>query len=228
MLNTLGVIDVERDAFGGPAQAGRKVGGKSVVEWVVRRATDCQRLDGVVVALPDTSEGRSWGKAAPPETPVHYSSKTDALARSLDVARRYSARAIVRISAHSFFVDPVLVDRLVNTARTRVGCDYIGYAGHDGRPAAATAKGLFAEWVRVEALERAEREAHALADREQVSRYIYFRPEEFGVLLLPTDVNTADVGRKLDRVDHWELAETIYDALGPEEWDWHRVVSLVA
>ena len=82
----------------------------------------------------------------------------------------------VRISAHSIFVDPVLVDRLANMAQTRVGCDYIGYAGHDGRPAAASAQGLFVEWVRVEALEKADREAHLLVDREHVTRYIYSPP----------------------------------------------------
>ena len=38
MQNTLGIVDVDRDVLGGSASAGRKVGGKSVLEWVVRLA----------------------------------------------------------------------------------------------------------------------------------------------------------------------------------------------
>jgi len=230
MLNTLGIVQVSHDSFRVASHAGRRLGGKSVLEWVVRRATDCQQLDALVVSLVDDAEGRIWGQFAPPDVPIHYSSRPDSLGQCVEALARFPARSLVRICAQNIFLDPVLVDRLVTTATTRVGCDYIGYAGVDGRPATASAKGLFGEWLRADALERADREAHLPADRAEPTRYVYSRPEEFGVLLLPlpTDIDPAGVSGAFDSAEQWELAQTIYDALGPEEWDWTRVVEMVS
>ncbi len=49
MLNTLGVIQIRADRLQPGWKSWRGCGGKSLVEWVVRRATECQRLDGVMV-----------------------------------------------------------------------------------------------------------------------------------------------------------------------------------
>ena len=49
MLKTLGIVDACYRSRAVRSKAARKLGGKSVLEWVVRRATDCQRLDGVIV-----------------------------------------------------------------------------------------------------------------------------------------------------------------------------------
>ncbi len=132
--------------------------------------------------------------------------------------------------AQNIFIDPALIDRLAAAAATRVGCDYIGFAGADGRPATHAAEGLFAEWLRADALRRAHREAHLPIDRERPSRYIYTHPEEFGVLLLPLPeaIDLESMRRTLDVSENWELAQAIYEALGPEEWDLPRVAELVA
>ncbi len=230
MLNTLGIVQVDHSLSPATSHLGRVLRGKTVLEWVIRRATDCQRLDAVVVALANQPQQRRWAGLVPPDVPVHYCEAGDALGECVEVLRHYPARAIVRIQAHSPFVDPVLIDRLVNTADVRVGCDYLGYGSREESPHTMAAMGLFAEWCRSDALRRADCEAHTVADRQQVTRYIYSRSEEFGVKLLslPPELERDDVRRKLDCAENWEMTQSIFDALGPDEWDWRRLAGFVS
>ena len=43
MLETLGIVQLSNLASDSHRKAARRLGGKSVLEWVVRRVTDCQR-----------------------------------------------------------------------------------------------------------------------------------------------------------------------------------------
>ncbi len=230
MLETLGIIQVQKGLSPASSHLTRMLGGKSVLEWVIRRVTDCQRLDAVAVVLADNASERRWAGLVPPDVSVLYSARADALGDCVEALQHCPARAVVRICAYNPFLDPVLVDRLVNTADNHVGCDYIGYGSRDGRAAAISPIGLFAEWCRVDALRRADVEAIAAADRDQVTRFIYSRPEEFGVRLipLPSELDGEEVRLRLDCAENWELAQTIFDTVGPDEWDWRRLAGLVA
>ena len=92
MLNTLGIVEVRQAGAWCSSKFGRKLGGKSLLEWVVRRLTDCQRLDGVIVVLGDRPIDRALGELVPPDVPVFVSGKTDALGR-------FAARRVHRTSS---------------------------------------------------------------------------------------------------------------------------------
>ena len=49
MLRNLGIVQLYFQAPRFRANAMRKLGGRSLLEWVVRRVTDSMRLDGVIV-----------------------------------------------------------------------------------------------------------------------------------------------------------------------------------
>jgi spore coat polysaccharide biosynthesis protein SpsF len=127
------------------------------------------------------------------------------------------------------FVDPELIDRLVRTAGSNTGCDYIGYFLLDGRPAVLSKVGLFAEWCRAEAIERAAKEAKSAADRDEPTRYIYSHPDQFQLRFIPVPatLDRHDVRLAMDVEEDWELAHIIFDALGPEGLDWHRIAALL-
>lgn len=229
MVNTLGIIQVRSGSAPASSHLSRMLGGKSVLEWIIRRVTDCQRLDAVVVALADNTDEHGWAGLVPPDVSVMYSGRPDPLARCAEVLEQCPARAVVRVCGHNLFVDPVLIDRLVSTADNHVGCDYIGFGSREGRAAANLPVGMFPEWCRGDALRRADIEALAATDRDEVTRYVYSRPEEFGVrlLTLPPELEAEEVRRKLDCAENWEMTQTIFDTLGPEEWDWRRLASMV-
>jgi spore coat polysaccharide biosynthesis protein SpsF len=206
----------------------RKLGGKSILEWVVRRATDCQRLDALVVLCADSMED-DVRPLVPPDVEVLPLANLDPLTSTLSATERFRARSLVHVCADNPFNDPVLIDRLVTTADAHPNCDYIGYCRSDGRPAILTHLGVFAEWCSADALRRANRQATRAADRRHVSSYLYGHPEIFNVRLipLPAELDREDLRLRIDGEEDWENAQVIYEALGHDEWDWQRIADLL-
>jgi spore coat polysaccharide biosynthesis protein SpsF len=228
MLNTLGIVQLRQGSAWSTSKIGRKLGGKSLLEWVVRRLTDCQRLDGVIVLLGDSADDRALCDLVPPDVPIFVSGKKDPLARFVAALDEYRAKAAVRVCPDNPFIDPVLVDRLVSTADAD-RCDYVSYCSSDGRPAALSPLGVFAEWCTAEVLRRADSEANCGSDRDQVTAYIHSRPNRFKVRLIPipAELDRHDVRLRIDLEEDWEHAQVIYEALGSDEWDWQRIAGLL-
>jgi len=229
MLQTLGIVQACFASSCSRWRATRKLGSKSVLEWIVRRATDCQQLDGVIVVTSDASENRFVADLVPLDVPVFVGPQPDALGRFAAALEEYPAAAAVRICADSPFVDPMLIDRLVATARSNPQCDYVSYCSRDGRPAILSPVGVFAEWFRTSALRKAARSARSRADRERVTRYLYSHPEKFHLRLIPAPagIDRDDVRLTCQMEEDWENALTIFEALGPEELDWQRIAQLL-
>lgn len=159
MLKTLGIVQAcfEQESVRG--KVARRLHGKTVLEWVVRRVTDCTRLDGVIVLTNDAPENAMVRDAVPLDVPVVVGTQADALGRFVAALERYPAESAVRIRAESPFVDPGLIDRLITTAEAHPDFDYIGYRLQDGRPAILSPVGVYAEWFRSVALRRSARKA---------------------------------------------------------------------
>ena len=230
MDRTLGIVEADPQAPWIRDLAGRKLAGKSLLEWVVRRVTDCTRLANVVVVL---GRGETWDRLAelvPPDVAVFASPARDALARACECIDHYRAAAVVRIRAENPFIDPALIDRLVSTGEQHAECDYISYFSSTGRTAVMSSLGLVAEWCQAEALREANRKATDPVERRQVTRYLYGHPERFTVRLipLPAEIDRPDLRLKIDHDEDWEHAQAIYDALGPEHLDWQRIAGLLA
>lgn len=229
MLKTLGVVDACRESCRSRPKMVRKLGGKSVLEWVVRRATDCQRLDGVIVVACPGPDERVLSGLVPLDVPVFVGRAGDPLGCLAGALEEYPTEAAVRIGADSPFVDPTLVDRLVRDADVHPECDYVGYGSRDGQPAILSPVGLYAEWFRSAALHRAAKRARAAADRQQPTRYLYSHPEKFHVRLIPAPerIDRDDVRLRVDIEEDWEHTLAIFEAIGPDEMDWQRIADLL-
>lgn len=229
MLGTLGIVQVRLGDNPARLKACRTLGGKSLLEWVVRRVTDSQQLDGVVVVVADSPRTPEIAEVVPADVPLFIGQRPDPLGRFAEALDEYPARAVVRIGLENPFVDPALVDRLVTTAKTHPESDYIAYRAHNGRPTILSPLGIFAEWFRAKALRQADEQAKPGADREQVTRYIYSHPELFNLRLLPVPpgLDRDDVRLRLDSEEDWEHARAIFDALGPDRLEWQNIADLL-
>ncbi|MBN1589250.1 MAG: NTP transferase domain-containing protein [Pirellulales bacterium] len=229
MLKALGIIQTCLDLEGMAATAARRLGGKSVLEWVVRRVTDCQQLDGVVVMSDSRMESSLLAELVPADVPVLKIDAKDPLRQFVMATEQFRCEAVVRVRCDQPFVDPALVDRLVTTAEAQTSCDYVSYCSRDGRPAILSPVGVYAEWIRTSALRRADRKATLPADRREVTRFIYGHPEQFSLRLIPAPprVDRDDVRLTVDIEEDWEHLLTIFDALGPDELDWQGIASLL-
>lgn len=229
MLKNLGIVQA---CFHWPhfrCNAMRKLAGRSVLEWVIRRVTDSMRLDGVIVVACQPEDYRDVGRFVPSDVPIFCGEGDDALAHFVRALEQYPAEAVVCVRGDNLFIDPGLIDRLVTTAEANPNCDYVGYHLRDGRPAIHSPVSVYAEWFRTSALRKANRLARNEVEREDVTRYIYSHPEKFNVRLLsaPAEIDREDVRLTVDIEEDWDHALTIYDALGPERLDWQRIAVLL-
>ncbi|NUQ64857.1 MAG: NTP transferase domain-containing protein [Pirellulales bacterium] len=229
MLKTLGIVDACYLSAQSRAKAARRMGGKSLLEWVVRRVTDCQRLDGVIVVTTANEENRFVSALVPLDVPLFVAHQADPLGSVAAGLAEYSAEAVVRVCTDYPFVDPTLIDRLVIHAQAHPECDYVGYCCRNGRPAILSPLGMYCEWLRSEAVRIAARTATLPPDREHVTRYLVSHPEKFTIRLIPVpaQIDRDDVRLTVDIEEDWENTLAIFEALGPEELDWQRIADLL-
>jgi spore coat polysaccharide biosynthesis protein SpsF len=229
MLNTLGVVQACSSSPRFRSNAARRLGGKPLLEWVIRRVTDSIRLDGVIVIARDEAEGRSLAELVPADVPVFASNRPDALGRFSRALEEYHCEAVVRVRGDNPFIDPGLIDRLITTAEAHPNCDYVSYCSRDGRPAILSPVGVYAEWFRSSALHRAAKLCKKPANREHVTRYLYSHPEKFNIRLIPAPekIDRDDVRLTVDIEEDWDHVLAIIDALGVETVDWQRIADLL-
>jgi spore coat polysaccharide biosynthesis protein SpsF len=229
MSRTMAVVQPKEVAPGTKTSYARRLGGQSLLERLVRRLTDCERLDGVVVVIPNDAQAESIADLVPRDVPVYVSKRPDSLGRLCDVVDCYRPDAVVQVPACRLFVDPNLVDRLVITAADHPSFDYIGYCSRDGRPSILSPLGVFTEWCASDAIRRAESLAVTRKDRDQPTRFLYSHPELFRLRLLPApaELDRDDLRLTVDHEEDWHHLHTFFDVLGAEGFDWRRIAELL-
>jgi spore coat polysaccharide biosynthesis protein SpsF len=235
MLTTIGVVEVipslhdisPRSPLAGIAR--RRFAGKTLLEWVVRRVSDADHLEQIVVAAGPDLLSRTLAALAPPDARVVFSEADDLLGRLAAVVRGIPCRGVVRLSVSDPFVDPILIDRLVTSVACEDDCDYACFCLSDGRPAHESRMGIFADWCRSDALLRADRLTRSAADRAEPMRFIADRPDLFTIkqVPVPARLDRGDLRLAIRDEEDWENVETILDALGPDSLDWQYITSLL-
>ncbi len=229
MTFTLGVVELGGQSAWRRAHADRRLAGRTLLEWVVRQTTDAQRLDRVVVTLPEAADARRAAEGLPSDVPIVWTEETDCLATCAAALDQFQPDAIVRVGADTPFLDPALIDRLVTTAEEHRQCDYISYCSRSGSPTVLASLGLCAEWCRADALRVAEYEATDAVDRGDITRFIRAHPERFQLRMIPLPVamDREDVRLAVAAGEDWDCAHLIHEALGAEELDWSRIAGLL-
>ncbi len=228
MAATIGVVEVVHRSRWARENINRKLGGLTLLEWVVRRLKDCQQLDAVVVQLPAGTHAQVLADQIPPDVHTICTLGADPLSRFSALIERYRPESIVRVSSDNPFLDPGLIDRLVATAEEHPNCDYISYCSQSGSRSVLNSLGLVAEWCRCDALHQAEYEAVEADDRADITSFLRKHPEKFGLRMipLPATIDQADLRFTITQGEDWDRAHAIYEVLGPDRLDWQRIANL--
>ncbi len=211
------------------AFAGRSLAGKPLVDWVVRRATEAERLDGVVVILPAEDQVQELEGLVPADVMMFVSGQRDDLARVRECLDTFLCEAMVRVRLDCPLADPSLIDRLVTAADRDPTVDFAAYCSGSGHPAVQSPLGLCAEFYSTSAIRRVDRLAKTARERRDVARFILRHSDRFKVKLLPIPeaLDRDDLRLSLRHRDDWEHAEQIVEALGADGLDWPRIASLL-
>jgi spore coat polysaccharide biosynthesis protein SpsF len=177
----------------------------------------------------DSDENEQLRRLVPSDVPIFFSQGDDALGRMAKALETYPAENAVRIRGDNVFIDPGLIDQLATAAEADADCDYASFCSHNSQPGSFSPVSFYAEWFRSSALRKANRLAVDRTDREDVTRYLYTHADKFRVRLLPAPagIDRDDVRLTLHFEEDWDHALAIYEALGPERFDWQQIAELL-
>jgi hypothetical protein len=222
MLDNLGIVQLdswelpEEDLERTMALARRRLGGASLLEWIARRVTDAQLLDGTVVVLPERDEAacRQLAGLVPPDVPVYFARGETLLARLLAAIEAHPCRGVVLVGITSRLVDPDQIDRLIVSSRGRPISDFIAFRA-ENCPSSA-----FPQWCRVAALKRLG-QLNAANRPGKSSDMTGAPPAHFRQRWLPLAARPLHRPFELTQPadDDWEYTQMIFDAFGHECFD---------
>ena len=208
-----------------PGKVLLRVGGKTVLEWVVYRTRLAARCGEIVVATSDLARDDPVERlCAGVGVQCFRGSELDVLDRYYQAASAFEAEAVVRVTSDCPLLDPVMLDAIVE-AQIDQDADYVSGNG--------VPQGLMQEVFSAELLERAWREATLPDEREHVMvYYVTRRAGEFKIVWLPppAGLELPNWRLTLDTPQDFELLEGLFDVTTGELFDLtaEQIVAAVA
>ncbi|WP_127500022.1 cytidylyltransferase domain-containing protein [Actinoplanes solisilvae] len=209
-MTTLGIIQARMGSSRLPGKVLRKLGGRSVLERVVRAAQASGVLDTLVVATTvEPADDAVVAECAAIGIPCYRGPVDDVLTRFLGVLDQHESDVVMRFTADCPLLDPHLV-ALAHRVFTAAQVDYMTTSITRTLP-----RGLDVEVVRTPVL----RAVDALATdhhRTHVTSYIYTHADDFDVIGLTMQPDLSHLRLTLDTEDDWKLIEAIVGHFGEE------------
>ena len=215
MGKTVAVVQARMGSTRLPDKVLLPLGDRCVLQWVLDRLSNAQRLDQIVVATSVSPSDdaisahcQAWGITC------FRGSENDVLGRFAQAAVEANADLVVRINADNPLIDPKYIDELVADIR-KTEADYASFRLRNGRPIILTGLSFFAEIVTRACLEQASRTIKDPFEREHVTLGIYNRPSEFAVQFkeVPEMLNVPELRLTLDTAEDYAMLQQLVLAL---------------
>jgi spore coat polysaccharide biosynthesis protein SpsF len=200
-----------------PGKVLADVAGRPMIEHQLRRLSRCERIDELVIATTTNADddplvalagrlGVRW----------HRGSEHDVLDRYAGAAREAGADLVVRLTSDCPLADAGEVDLVVAALEERrATCDYASNGLEPSLP-----RGLDAEALWRDVLERTDRMATSKPAREHVTWFVYSeRPELFALHSVRRPHDAADLRWTVDTEADLAMVRRLYGDLGLAERD---------
>ncbi|MCL4553234.1 MAG: glycosyltransferase family protein [Candidatus Marsarchaeota archaeon] len=188
------------------------VAGRPVLDHVINRAKQAQRLDLVTVATSDQPADDVIEQLCyDSRTPCFRGREDDVLDRYYRASAHFQADVVVRLTADCPLLDPTVTDNVVRTFLAG-DYDYVSNALDPTYP-----DGLDSEVFRAETLRRVWLEARLKSEREHVTSFIWKRPALFRIGNVRHDVDLSGLRWTIDHTKDLEFVRAIYGYLGSED-----------
>jgi len=222
MMRINAVIQARAGSTRLPAKVLADLGGRPVLEWVVRAARAANRVDEVIVAtstlagddvVADLAE--SLGAL------VVRGSEDDVLSRFIAALDAYPADALVRLTADCPLLDPSLIDAVAGAWAAAPTLDYVSTVLVRSLP-----RGMDIELVTAGALRAVDRMAVG-HDRVHVTSAVYADPTAYRLLGLCVTPPANDLRVTLDTAEDLDLLRALVVELPVAPPEWRDVVAIL-
>lgn len=210
-MRTIGIVQARMGSSRLPGKVLRRLGGRTVLDRVVRAARDSGVLDDLVVATTvEPDDDAVAAECAAIGVDVHRGPVDDVLTRFLGVLDgcEQESDAVLRFTADCPLLDPELIMLATDVFAATPGLDYLSTSIARTLP-----RGLDVEIVRTEVLRQIDKLATD-HHRTHVTSYVYSHPYDYNVLGLTLQPDLSHLRLTLDTEDDWRLIEAVVAHFG--------------
>lgn len=205
-----------------PGKVLEDLGGRSVLEWVVRAAREATQIDTVVVATSTLAADDTVADlAASLGVPVVRGSEDDVLSRFVAALDAHPADAVVRLTADCPLLDSTLIDAVAGAWAAAPTHDYVSTVLVRCLP-----RGLDVELVTAKALRAVDRTTVG-HDRVHVTSGVYADPTTYRLLGLCVTPPADDLRVTLDTPADLALLRALVAELPDASPAWQDVVAIL-
>ncbi|WP_346887107.1 glycosyltransferase family protein [Clostridium sp. UBA1056] len=195
-----------------PGKVMKNIFGKTVLEHVVDRLRKSQLLNDIIIA---TTIGECDNKIAEEAERLsvncYRGSENDVLSRYYNAAKENGSEIVIRITSDCPVIDPRIIDSMLERFIELYKNNEIDYMSNTLER--TFPRGLDAEIIPFEILEKAYNEADKQYEREHVTPYIYQNPETFKLIGFKNPINYSEYRWTLDTPEDFEVITRIYKEL---------------
>ena len=205
-----------------PGKVLEDLGGRPVLEWVVRAARAATQIDTVIVATSTTAGDDVVAELAGSlGVPVVRGSEDDVLSRFVAALDAHPADALVRLTADCPLLDPTLIDAVAGAWAAAPIHDYVSTVLVRCLP-----RGMDVELVTAGALRAVDRVAVG-HDRVHVTSAVYADPTAYRLLGLCVTPPANDLRVTLDTAEDLDLLRALVVELPDAPPEWRDVVAIL-
>ena len=213
MLNgACGIIQARVTSTRLPGKVLKKLGGTTMLEYLINRLKGSSALKKIVTAVPDNLENRRLQDFLSERGCLSYAgSEENVLERYIGAAREYFAPYIVRITSDNPFTSPSFIDLM---------CGEFLKGGYDYAYVRDLPVGMGAEIVTLDALERIYRTSGDAYYTEHVTTYIKKHPGQFSIKeIMPGEkFRRRDLLMTVDTEDDYKKIFKAVETLGSDRF----------
>jgi len=205
-----------------PGKVMKPIGGIPMIELLLARLAQAQRLNQIIVATSDDLRNQGLIRHV---TALGYTcvtgSEHDVLDRYVRAARHVHADVVVRVTGDCPLIDPQVVDTVVEQFLTRGEVDYLSNTSPPTYP-----DGLDTEVFTIQALERAARESSDPFDHEHVTPYLR-RAGLFRTGVVTHDEDLSGLRWTVDEPADFHVISQVFRYFSPDiHFTWRQVLAL--
>ena len=218
-MKTVAIIQARMQSTRLPNKVMLPAVGRPLLELLLHRLSESKLIDTIVVATGDRKENlvimdcvRNLGFAC------EQGSEEDVLDRYYQVAKKYRANPVVRITADCPLIDPEIVDQVITLFRDS-GVDYCATN-------TTFADGLDVEVFSFQALETAWQNGQTKPDREHVSPYIR-NSGLFTTKFLDCPIDLPHCRWTVDEPEDYQVVKQVFEHFAPNlDFSWQEIWQL--
>jgi len=205
-----------------PGKVLEDLGGRPVLEWVVRAARAATQVNEVIVATSTTAGDDAVADlAGSMGAPVVRGSEDDVLSRFVATLDAHPADAVVRLTADCPLLDPALIDSVAGAWAASPTLDYVSTVLVRSLP-----RGMDIELVTARALRAVDRMAVG-HDRVHVTSGVYADPTAYRLLGLSVTPPAHDLRVTLDTAADLVVLRALVALLPDAPPEWRDVVAIL-